>query len=218
MYFHVPLCLGLFPLEVDHCAGEEVPGLFEVVVPQQLLGEEVVLPGYALVGVEVAGQDVGHAVALVDDAVAGVLVEEGSPGGIELHDLHDLVGAGRQEIPVLLGLRVHLAVKAVELVVLDDLDQPLRVLRVGGVAGFLQAVAPGLVIGDVQVEEKCVAVSVAQEVGVILEGFGRVAVFAEAGFPGVVVLFVVCRALPVVVAFDTEVVVGLDGQIGVAVA
>ena len=60
-------------------------------------------------------------------------------------------------------------VEAVELVVLDNLNQLLGILGVGGVAGFLEAVAPALVVSDLQVEEKCVSLAVAQEVRVVLE-------------------------------------------------
>ena len=92
-----------------------------------------------------------------------------------------------------------------------------RRLGIGGVTGLFQSVAPSLVVGYFQIKQECVPVPVSQEVGVVLEGLGCIAVFAEAGFPRVVVLFIVCGPFPVVVTLDAEVVVGLDGQVGVAV-
>ena len=103
-----------------------------------------------------------------------------------------------------------------ELVIFDDLDQLLGVLRVGGVTGLLQSVGPAFIIRGVEFEQVLVPGRFVQELGMIPVRFLDRRVFAETFVRGVVGMR---DGLPCPVAFalDAEMVVGLAGQTAVAV-
>ena len=82
-------------------------------------------------------------------------------------------------------------------------------MRVGGVAGLLEATGPTLIVGRGQVEQKRVAVVVPQKVGMVAERLFGIVVTAEALVLEVVV--VPEGGAASAAAFDSEVIVGLDG-------
>lgn len=98
-----------------------------------------------------------------------------------------------------------------ELVVFDDLDQLLGVLRVGGVTGLLQSVGPAFIIRGVEFEQVLIPGRFVQELGMIPVRFLDRRVFAETFVRGVVGMR---DGLPRPVAFalDAEMVVGLAAR------
>jgi hypothetical protein len=108
----------------------------------------------------------------------------------------------------------HLVI-IVEMVVLDVLYEFLGILRIGGIATFLQTVCPGLVVGDIVLEQGLVAVLVAEEIGMVPEGLLRAVIDPETLSAHIVIDFH-GLALPVVVTLDPEMVVTFRGQGGKA--
>ena len=70
------------------------------------------------------------------------------------------------------GLRL---VVLIELVELDNLDELIGLLRIGGIASSLQASRPSLIIGGLETEQTAVALTIDQETRMVFERLvGRV--------------------------------------------
>ena len=183
----------------------------EVVVAQDLLRRKVVGRGQGAVSIALNGEHIRHAVALQD--LAGH--RQGQPldgdGDAALLDGSNLREAPRRGGRSRLGQRF--LVIAVELEILDGGDQLVRVAGVCGVAGLLEPPRPALVVRGLQVEQALVALAGAQEIGMRPEGLLRARIGPEA-LLGAVVVFVERLPVPLLVALDPEMVIGLDGQHG----
>ena len=106
-------------------------------------------------------------------------------------------------------------VEQIELVVLDDADEPLRIVGRRGVARGLEPPGPTAVVGRGVGEERVVARLRVEEAGVVVVGVFDRRVAAEAFALGVVVV-VYAVARPVALALDAEVVVRLAREPAVA--
>ena len=92
----------------------------------------------------------------------------------------------------------------------DEADQPVGVLRVGGIAVLLQCPRPGFVVHDIQLEEVGIPFPVGQEERMVVVGILHGGVLAEALLQ-LVVIDQNRVAVPLM-AFDAEMVVALRGQ------
>ena len=126
-----------------------------------------------------------------------------------------LLGVAFQSEPPGVELFAVRTVEQVELALLDDADQPLGVVGSRGVAGGFQTPGPTLVVVRGVGEERVVARLRVEELGMVLVGGLDGGVGPEAFALGVVVV-VDPVALPVALALDAEVVVGLHRQQAVA--
>lgn len=97
-----------------------------------------------------------------------------------------------------------------------EVDEELGVLGIGGVARFLEADCPSLVVVAVQVKQCLVTLSL-QELGVVVEGSFGMLVAAET-LIGFVVIGIVGFTVPVAGTFYAEVVVGFACQCAVSAA
>ena len=211
----------------DRFAGDGLHALLQLVELAQVARRDAEAAADRLERVVLLGQDVVHAVGFVDVvAVVGVdryavvvrVDERGRWNRGVRHAALVVEAAGgigvrrvaRRIEPAAVG-----AVEQVELVLLDDADEPLRVVGRRGVAGGLQSARPVLVVGGAVGEERVVA-------GLGVEEFGVVAVrsldrrVAAEAFALRVVVVIDLRAGPAALALDAEVVVRVARQQAVA--
>ena len=99
----------------------------------------------------------------------------------------------------------------VEAVGFDDVDQPVGILGVGGVARTLQSVGPSLVVGLVQSEEALVVGPVGKKLAMVLVALQGRIIDAEQLAPAVVVM--AHGPTSPAVALDAKVVVALRGKL-----
>ena len=102
-------------------------------------------------------------------------------------------------------------VVAIQLVILDHLDQFVGVGPIRGIATLLQPLCPPFVVGDAQLEEAGITRPFGQELGVVGVGLLHRAVLAKAFPPQVVVVIDPCT-FPFV-AFDAKMVVRSASQV-----
>ena len=99
----------------------------------------------------------------------------------------------------------------IEFIDLDNVYQTVCILRIGGIASRLQSAGPALVVGELQREERTVALSIDEEARMVLVALTRITVGAEAVVMPVVVL-IDRRSRPPVMTLDAEVVVTFSSQ------
>src|SRR5690606_19348859 len=104
----------------------------------------------------------------------------------------------------------------IELIAFKEVEQKLWMTRVNGVACFYEAVGPGFVTRELQLEKKKIALTFEEFRMVAIRIVCR-AVNPKTFVPAIVVL-VGLAAFPVGSAFYAKVVVGLTGQTAVAIA
>ena len=189
----------LFLFQVDDVAGLQRIVLVHFVVAPQLSFAHA--HGAAYRGERVAG--LGHYVIIlvvVADVIGGCGIDH-------------LLGAASAAVAVRLFLPVVLR----QSVPFDDFYQGLCIAGVGGISRPLQSVCPSLVVGAAQGKECGVSPAVFQEKGMILIGFGRRFIHAEA-VVGPVVATEDVRSCPAHSHLDAEMVVGLLRQHALACA
>ena len=224
----VALPAFLLAVDVDLLAAHGLRLAFQVVELAQVSRRDAEDLRERFERVALLGDDVVHAVGDVD-----VVSLVGVDRHAEIVGIDPLFVYGRQGIHAASGLKAFhgllgaravarcverfalRAVEQVELRLLDDAAQPLRIVGRGGVTGRLQSARPAaVVVGGVD-EERVVARLRIQETGMILvRGFDR-AVGAETFAAGVVVVED-APSRPVVFALDAEMVVRRTRQCAVA--
>ena len=176
---------GVLAVEVDDVALLGDVGLVEVVVADELAARNIELVGDALHGVALTGNDIDQPIGQV-------------------------WGVGRLGI-VGGGVLPLVGVEAVEVVRLDDVDEPVGIGGVGGIACHLQPACPAHVVGGLQAEEAGIALVRREEDGVVLVGIADGLIDAEAVVARVVVA--IDLAPCPVVTLDAEVVVAVARQL-----
>ena len=215
----------LLALDEDHFAvGRTGAAALHVVELAQVARRKPELAADVLVGVVLLGQHVVHAVGRIDvvtlvridrhPVVVGVdqIAADGQAAlrGTPRTLLQGLALAGGIE-PLAVGGRIE----QMEVVVLDDADQTLRIVGRRGVAGRLQTARPALVVGRRIGEKRVVA-------GLRVEKYGMVMIRRLDRFVGaetlvlLVVVVIDPGAGPVLLALNAEVVVRLERKTAVA--
>lgn len=120
-----------------------------------------------------------------------------------------LLGPFDHELIVIAGLVV-----LVELIELNDVDELLGIAWIGGIAGSLQAVGPGAIVGAVEGEQAAVAAATTKEQAVVLVALLSIVVGTETLAHGIIVM--IYRAPRPAVTLYAEVVVALEGQLAEA--
>ena len=106
---------------------------------------------------------------LVGGAVAALAVVPAVAGGLLLFGLTDDA----------VSIQTLAAIKGIQLILLNDVDEFGGIIDVLGIASVTQALCPAAVVGDVELVQDTVARAL-QEAGMVQEGILRGAIFAVA--------------------------------------
>ena len=102
-------------------------------------------------------------------------------------------------------------VVTVQIVQIDDVDQPVGIARIGGITGFLQTTGPSFIVCNLQTEKRRIACPGPQELGMV-----AVRILGMAVSPETLVRRIVVGThrppVPAPSALDTEMIVRLAGQ------
>ena len=105
-----------------------------------------------------------------------------------------------------------LRVIPVQVIIFDQLDQPVGVGSVCCVSAFLQTSCPTFIVGYFQFEQRGITGTVDQKTGVVFVRLFRILIFAET-FSAQVIVVIDTPTPPVGMTFDAEVVVRFACQL-----
>ena len=107
--------------------------------------------------------------------------------------------------------QASLLVVLIKIIKLDDAYQLLGITGIGGIAGFLQAPRPALVIGDLELEKRSITRTTDQKLRMVIVGLLGVLVCTET-FVSFIIIMTDGLASPITSTLDSEVVVRLASQ------